>query len=187
MKNVFLVHGTMGNPYENWFPWLERELEKHKITCNVPTFPTPENQNYDSWSKLIDYYCSVNVINKETILVGHSCGAVCIIKYIIEKRLKVKAFITVSGYNDFYSGNEFMDKLNTSFYFDFDECKDIDSFVECRISYAGDNDPFIPQEKLKEFSDKISSSYRLIKGAGHVNEAAGYVTFEEILSDILNM
>ena len=29
--NVFLVHGTFGKPFENWFPWLEEELSKEKI------------------------------------------------------------------------------------------------------------------------------------------------------------
>ena len=24
--NIFLVHGSFGKPFENWFPWLEEEL-----------------------------------------------------------------------------------------------------------------------------------------------------------------
>lgn len=26
--NIFLVHGSFGKPFENWFPWLEEELSK---------------------------------------------------------------------------------------------------------------------------------------------------------------
>lgn len=184
MKNVFLVHGSMGNPFENWFPWLEKELTKQKVLCCIPTFPTPENQNFESWAKLIDYYCSVGIINEDTIFIGHSCGAVCVIRYLIERKVKVRAIITVSGYNQFYSGNEYMDGLNSSFYFDYENC---DISVVTKISYAGDDDPFIPQEKLKEFSEKINSSYKLVNKAGHFNETAGCLTFEDILHEILSL
>ena len=187
MKNVFLVHGSMGKPFENWFPWLESELAEREIACIIPTFPTPNQQNFDCWSKLIDYYYSIGLINEDTILIGHSCGAVCIIRYLIEKQIKVAAFITVSGYNHFYSGNDYMDGLNAPFYFDFEKCKILDSLVKTKVSYAGDNDPFIPQEKLKEFSEEIASTYKLIHGAGHFNQAAGYLDFVALLEDILAM
>ena len=187
MKNVFLIHGSVGKPFENWFPWLENELAKREIPCTIPTFPTPNHQNFDCWAKLIDYYYDNGIINEDTILVGHSCGAVCIIKYLIERKIKVAAFITVSGYNHFYSGIDFMDGLNSSFYFDFDKCKIIGSLVKTRLSYAGDDDPFIPQEKLKEFSEVINSNFKLVHKAGHFNQSAGYLKFEAILDDILQL
>ena len=36
--NIFLVHGSFGKPFENWFPWLEEELSKRDIVCTIPTF-----------------------------------------------------------------------------------------------------------------------------------------------------
>ncbi len=26
MNNIFLIHGSYGNPYKNWLPWLKKEL-----------------------------------------------------------------------------------------------------------------------------------------------------------------
>ena len=54
--NIFLVHGSFGKPFENWFPWLEEELSKRDIVCTIPTFPTPKHQNYKDWEKLMNYY-----------------------------------------------------------------------------------------------------------------------------------
>ena len=53
MKNAIIIHGTYGNPDENWFPWLKIELEKIGYQVYVPTFPTPENQNLEAWLKII--------------------------------------------------------------------------------------------------------------------------------------
>ena len=50
--NVFLVHGSFGKPFENWFPWLEEELANRNISCVIPSFPTPEHQNYSDWEQL---------------------------------------------------------------------------------------------------------------------------------------
>jgi len=56
MSNIFIIHGSYGNPDENWFPWLKVELEKlgHKVF--VPKFPTPENQSLNSWKKVFSEY-----------------------------------------------------------------------------------------------------------------------------------
>lgn len=41
MANVIIIHGAYGNPEENWFPWLKKELEKLDCRVFVPKFPTP--------------------------------------------------------------------------------------------------------------------------------------------------
>ena len=40
--NYFLIHGSYGNPYKNWFPWLKEELGVRKKTYKVPHFPSFE-------------------------------------------------------------------------------------------------------------------------------------------------
>ena len=67
--NIFLVHGSFGKPFENWFPWLEEELSKRDIVCTIPTFPTPKHQNYKDWEKLMNYYCELEIVNSETVLI----------------------------------------------------------------------------------------------------------------------
>lgn len=110
--NVFLVHGSLGKPFENWFPWLEEELSKKDIVCTIPAFPTPKHQNYKEWEKLMNYYCDLGIVNSETVLIGHSCGCAFLVKYLLTHNIEVKGLITVSGYNNFYGGDSIMDSLN---------------------------------------------------------------------------
>ena len=93
--NVFIVHGSYGKPFENWFPWMEKELEKKDISCVIPTFPTPAHQNYDAWSELLDYYVEKGFITSETVMVGHSCGAVFISKYLNQHNFKCQITINL--------------------------------------------------------------------------------------------
>lgn len=183
--NVFLVHGTFGKPFENWFPWIEAQLAKKEITCIIPSFPTPEHQKYEDWEILMDYYCKMGVINDETILVGHSCGTVFLVHYLWKHKIHVKGLVCVSGYNNFISGYDMMDELNESFYMaeeDLNMCK----FADKVHVFYGDNDPNIPQQILHDFAVSIGGEEHCIPDAGHFNESAGYTTCDVVLEAVID-
>ena len=52
MNTIFLIHGAYGNPNENWFPWLKKQLENKRNKVIIPTFPTPEGQTLENWNKI---------------------------------------------------------------------------------------------------------------------------------------
>ena len=54
--NVIIIHGSYGSPEKNWFPWLKEELKKSGINTFVPRFPTPKNQNLDTWANVFKDY-----------------------------------------------------------------------------------------------------------------------------------
>lgn len=184
--NVFLVHGSFGKPFENWFPWLENELTKRDIHCVIPTFPTPNHQNYNDWKLLMDYYCQLGMVNEDTVLIGHSCGSVFLVHYLITQKIKIKGLITVSGYNKFFSGDEVMDSLNESFYIDYPSL-DLSDYVKYIISFYGSDDPYIPQNHLSEFVNYIGGKEIIVQNAGHFNTSSGYTKFETILKQLLKM
>lgn len=185
MKSVILVHGSYGKPYENWFPWLEGKLSKEGIRCTVPTFPSPKHQRYADWSKLLDYYLEMGYIDKETILIGHSCGSVFLARYFLEKpELEASCLVTVSGYNGFISGNEEMDALNSDFYTEY-PLEEIKRRVRQVHSFYSKNDPFIPFSYLEEFARELEGQEHVIENAGHFNSAAGLDTFPELF-DLIN-
>lgn len=184
--NIIIVHGSYGKPFENWFPWIENELSKQGITCIIPTFPTPLNQNYFTWEKIMDCYLDCGYITKDTILIGHSCGAAFITKYVALKNIQVKGIISISGYTNLFN-DEHMDRLNESFYFDKNEVLNIRENVKYRYSFYSLNDPFIPLDKLKEFANFIDSKELVEAEGGHFNLSAGYNKFEGLFDLLKNI
>lgn len=90
MSNYFIIHGSYGNPYKNWIPWLKKELSKRRLKCMVPDFPTPDKQDYESWSRILKSYLDIGCITEETTFITHSLGGIFIVKFLIENRVKVK-------------------------------------------------------------------------------------------------
>jgi predicted alpha/beta hydrolase family esterase len=183
--NVIVIHGSFGKPFENWFPWLENKLsETDKVECIIPTFPTPEKQEFVCWEELLNYYHKIGKIDKNSIIIGHSCGSVFAAKYLTKHNIKVKALITVAGYNNFLGGDALMDSLNNSFYDEDKALSSIVNFAPIRISFISDNDPFIPSEVLNHFVEVIQSEKLLIPNGGHFNSNAGFSKFVELYEEV---
>ncbi len=182
MKNYFLIHGSYGNPYKNWFPWLKKELGKRKLNCIVPSFPTPYKQDYDSWSEILKAYAKVGYITEETTFITHSLGGIFIIKFLIENKMKIKKIITVAGFNNLIFADDM--KLYDTFYLPYEELSVIKNYCEERICIYTDNDPYVPQKEAERFAEHLIAKSIFIKDAGHFNEKAGYKEFKELLNYI---
>ena len=49
MENYFIIHGSFGSPFENWFSWLHDFIENEGKQVYVPQFPIGVGyQNYDN-------------------------------------------------------------------------------------------------------------------------------------------
>ena len=178
---VVIAHGSFGKPHENWIPWLEGELDKLGVEYLTPTFPTPAHQNYQDWERILDIYRAYNCFGEDTIFIGHSCGAAFLAKYIARKNIKCNCYISASGYNNFYNNDELMDSLNSTFYLSSEELASVAHLAKNRIAVHSDNDPFIPQEKLKEFVELIHAKEYVVPNGGHLNASAGLTQFNLLL------
>lgn len=182
MNNFFIIHGSYGNPYKNWIPWLKKELSKRRLNCIVPSFPTPFKQDFESWSKILSAYVEIGYITSETTFITHSLGGIFIIKFLLENRIKVKKVITVAGFNNIIFNDD--KSLYNSFYLNDERLLDIENCCCEIISIYSDNDPYVECDKAVSFAEKISANKVLISGAGHFNDKAGYKEFSEILDYI---
>lgn len=179
MKNYFIIHGSYGNPYKNWFPWLKNELSKRNFNCIVPNFPAPYMQNFECWNKILKSYLEIGYITENTTFITHSLGSIFIIKFLIENEIKIKKIITVAGFNKLIFNDN--NNLYNSFYVDDFDLNFINNYCKEKISIYSDNDPYIPQKEAEKFAESINSEKVLIKNAGHFNKKDGYVEFKEIL------
>src|SRR3989344_9405571 len=95
--NVIIIHGCPSNnekaidpekrTYDkHWIPWIKKELEKRGFSVSAPLMPTPWEPHYSEWKKEFD---KLN-INKDSILIGHSCGGGFLVRYLGDTKNKVK-------------------------------------------------------------------------------------------------
>ncbi len=180
MATIFIIHGAYGNPQENWFPWLKKELENLGHTVIVPQFPTPENQTLENWLKVFSRY--EKNIHEDTIMIGHSIGAAFILNFLAQKEKKIKAAFFVAGFAELL-GNPTFDSINNTFMSPFD-WKKIRQHCTKFFVYHADNDPYVPLRFGEQLAKQLHVKLILVKNAGHFNERAGYLKFPQLLEDV---
>ena len=178
MQNVFLIYGVGGDRQENWFPWLKRELES--LGCNViyPMFPTPENQTLGSWLAVLDKY--LDDLTPDSIVVGHSLGVAFLLNVLEKHRIKAAFFVAaVSGPLE----NKFDEIMKTFSHRKFNWDLIRKNCGHFRVFHS-DNDQYIPFKKAEDLAMRLCADLMLVKGAGHINEQAGYTKFPLLLDEI---
>lgn len=178
--NVLILHGIFGKSGENWMGWLGDELGVRGFNVMMPNLPNADHPDRNEWLKFI---CNIIDNNDNLIIVGHSLGVTSALDYIEQSHHKIKALFSVSGFSQDY-GLE----LNSYFLKQKDIYSNkVNSNLEKAFVYYGDNDPYVTQEALAYLADKLNVKPNIIKNGGHLNEAAGYTEFPQLLNDILTI
>jgi len=55
MNHYFIIHGSFGNSFVNWFPYLRKEIEKKELEVYTPDFPTGVCKIW-GWKRFCWYY-----------------------------------------------------------------------------------------------------------------------------------
>ena len=180
LANVLIIHGIGGDPNENWFPWLKKELEAQGHNAVVPAFPNADKPLLKEW---LDHFDSLHqTLEADSVLIGHSLGAAFALRLLERLEHPIKAVFLiapVSGPLD----NRFDHLMGTFSHnaFDFDRIrKNCAQF----FVYHADNDPYIPLETAEQLSKNLHATFRLIPSGGHLNAKAGYTSFEALGQEI---
>ncbi len=179
-KAIF-IHGTGGNPNENWFPWLRSELEKLKLQVFIPQFPIGERQSLISW--MTEFQKWENAADEEAIMVGHSIGPAFILNFLEKRGKSIAAAFLVSPFVGRLN-NAIFDPMNYSFAereFEWDRIK---KHCSNFYIYSSDSDPYVPLDKGEFLAMKLNAKYKIIRNGGHINAASGFTKFEPLLNDI---
>jgi predicted alpha/beta hydrolase family esterase len=182
MKRVFIVHGWEADPNCNWFPWLKDELDKNGLVAQVPAMPNTNHPQALAW---VDYLQElIGAPNEDIILVGHSLGAITILKYLngLLEAEKIGGVILVAGSTQ----NPGFLELDGFFVepLDFEKIKKTcDNFVVIH----SDNDPVVPVEMGKAMSDNLQAEFILMPGLGHLNAGNGLFQLPIALEKIVKM
>lgn len=171
MKQVIIIHGIPENKeeYDNqqvpcselhWYPWIKNKLGELEILCTVPEFPNPVNPFYNEWFSLLDH----EKITNEVILIGHSCGAGFLLRFLSEKpHIQINKLILVAPWLD--SENYLKELDPSSDFFNFEIDATLTDRIEIQCMYSTDDEDAIlesikrikqalPNMIIHEFTDK---------------------------------
>jgi hypothetical protein len=159
--NAYIFHGVDGYPEENWFQWLKQELDNVGIETDVPQLPNPSHPDMNEWLS----FASSFKTGPDTIFIGHSLGALLILR-MLERGHKAKAVYLVAPFlNDLK-----WKVINESHFFDdnFDwklikkQCPKFEVF-------ASKNDPYVRIEYVEEVANNLEVENQILDVERHFN------------------
>ena len=187
MKNAVIVHGMPSRKeYEtsrfpspsnsHWLPWLQRELLRHDILAQTPEFPTPYDPNYSAWSSVLSQF----ELTPESILVGHSCGAGFLVRWLSEHGKQVRQLVLVAPWID-------PNRQLTNGFFDFDIDQNVFKTLPIKVLVSDDDDVEV-LDSVAWLKDSLPTAHLYeFHGKGHFTEPALKSTELPELLDILNL
>ncbi len=180
MKNALILHGTDAGPADNWFLWLQHELENIGYDVWLPQLPHSEKPSTKIYNEFI--FSNKNFqFSEETIIVGHSSGAVEALSLLEHVDITIKAAFLVSAFKDWLG----WESLNDLFIppLDFEKIR---GKAENFVFVHSDNDPYCPLDHPKYLTDQVNGGLIIKPGQGHFNTEVGnkYKQFPELLEII---
>lgn len=184
MKFVIL-HGTMGSPEGNWFPWLAKELEGLRQEVVRPQLPTPEGQTPDNWVKVIkEAVDSLGGPSEEVVLVAHSMSCFASCDYLSQIDKQINSAYFVAGFAETYDWPDPYPKLNNPFVEKALDWKKVKTNCPRIFCFDGDDDKYVSFEMAKKFAGLCNAKLTIIPNGGHLTESSGYKTFPLLLETI---
>lgn len=166
MKTAIILHGmpskeeyfdsmspTQSN--KHWIPWIQRQLILNGILAQTPEMPEPYMPVYEKWRSVFEQF----KVDKDTVLIGHSCGGGFLLRWLSENKIRVGRVVLVAPWLD--PAHE----LETSF-FDFEIDRSLVERTQgVSVFISSDDDTVIldsvnriknllPGVAMKEFSDR---------------------------------
>jgi len=103
MKTAIILHGMASKEeYENseheapsnlhWLPWIQQQLIVNGVLAQTPEMPAPYAPVYEDWKAAFERF----EINENTTLIGHSCGAGFLVRWLSENKVQVGKVVLVA-------------------------------------------------------------------------------------------
>jgi len=175
---VILVHGNgAGTARDHWFPYVERELQSHGIMVDCRDFPDSELAREKYW---IPFLRDEIRADQNSIIVGHSSGAVAAMRYAETDSLCGSVLVSAC-YTDLG-----METEKLSGYYDrpwpWEQIRTNQSWI---VQFASADDPFIPIDEARFINRKLQTEYFESNGDGHFRSEDGRSEFPELVEVII--
>lgn len=182
MTNVLILHGTAATPDSNWFMWLKGKLVGRGYRVWLPQLPDADQPNAKTYSDFLLANKQFE-FNDETVLIGHSSGAVAILNLLqrLPAKTHVKAAILIGAFKDDLGRDDLTELFDGPFDF-----KKIKQRCGKFIFIHSDNDPHCPIEHAQYLAAETNGELIVFEGQGHFNTEVGpeYEQFPELIQFI---
>ncbi|HEX5774692.1 MAG TPA: alpha/beta fold hydrolase [Candidatus Paceibacterota bacterium] len=175
MKNALLLHGTGNTPSHNWLPWLKAQLEQRGYKVWVPQLPEAEFPNMDRY---VEFVSSAGWdFNNDSILVGHSSGAVAILGILqhLPDGVKARQAILVGSFKDDLGREDLKGLFEKPIVYEKVKTK-----AQEFILLHSDDDPYCPLEHAEFLAEQLEGELVLLPGEKHFSISTGGERFKEL-------
>lgn len=181
MKTAIILHGTLGSPQGNWFQWLKDQLETKGLQVWLPQLPHTEQPSLKEWANFVQKECPF-VINEETLIVGHSSGAILALVLAQRSPESIGRIVCVSVFHD----NSLQWEPNNKLFDVAFDWEAIRTNAKSLLFIHSDNDPYVPLEQALFVADNCQEKLITIPGQGHFNleQSEEYEQFPRLLEMI---
>lgn len=187
--NVIIIHGCPSNIEKamnpktrnhdkHWMPWLKKQLIKYKIQVKIPLMPEPWAPDYNKFKKEFEKY----KVDKDTVLIGHSCGCAFLVRWLGESKQQIKKLILVAPWKIPFRE----DGSDVDFY-TYSIDKTIKSRVKKTIIFTSNDEEEDGKRSAKIFNNDLNGRIILLKNHGHYTLGdMGTEEFPELLKEIIS-
>ena len=176
-KVIFIPGNGGGSPNDNWFPSVKKELETAGITVISREFPDNDLARMSYW---IPFLLNELKADENTILVGHSSGAIAAMRFA--EKYPILGSVLVGAYHTHLN----IDKEKQSGYFD-DEWnwESIKHNQQWTVLFASQDDPWVPIDHPRYIHSQLNCEYHEHKNEGHFGGDYFKSTFHELSCSII--
>jgi uncharacterized protein len=160
---VIIVPGNGCSPVHsaNWYSWMERKLTDSSAFSEVilRDMPDPVEAKERVW---IPFIINELKADENTILIGHSSGAVAAMRLLEQHKLKGCVLVSAC-HTDLGCESERI----AGYYSRPWEWSSIRSNAQWILQYHSEDDPFIPRSEADHVAENLSSEYYCFEDKSH--------------------
>lgn len=174
---VIIIHGN-GNstPQDNWIPYLKRELEKLQIPVVAPQFPDAYLARASWWLPFLQDDLHAD---DQTVLVGHSSGALAAMRFAEHNKLLGSVLIGAMHTDLGIESERLSGYYNKPWLWD-----NIKKNQQWIVQFASTDDPWIPIAEPRFIHEKLQTDYHEFTNQGHFGGDYDKKEFPELLACI---
>ncbi|MBD7912239.1 RBBP9/YdeN family alpha/beta hydrolase [Clostridium cibarium] len=179
--NIYVIHGYTSSNQAEWFPWLKEQFKNSPVKIYIPNMPDSSNPHLEPWLEHLRK--NVLDIDENTIFIGHSLGCIMALRYILERNIKIKGAILVSG---FINENP-MDEQTEGLQEFVDGPLDIErikSLIQSRIVITAKDDDIVPTKATQKLAKELDANLMILSSGKHFIARDGYTDFPVLLNEI---